>query len=562
MPRIKYLMTLWLSVFALCCSGLAQAETTVRATVDRNQVALEETLNLTLSADSILFSGEPDVSELSNDFHILNRQQSSRTNIVNGNISSSRQWDYTLAPKREGDLTIPAITMGNKQTKAISIRVTPPNSTRRQNTDNRQVWLEADITPRRGYVQQILEYSVKLYSSVNFLDATLDPLEVDNALVESLGESRYRQRIDGRSFQVIERRYAVFPQRSGTLEIPALTLQARVESYRPSLLDPGRLLIRRSPPMEIDIQSPPKDFDGALWLPAGDVELFEEWSSDPEQLQVGQSITRRVDIRAEGLMAAQLPALPRYDLAGAKLYPDQPILQNNKDEQILVGLRSESTAIITNEAGRYTLPEIKLAWWNTRANRAELAVLPARELVVSPAPGAPGDEAAEAATLSPEPSVTPLSDAANTTAETALTPYRIIIALLICTNLLCLWALLRRRNDAAGTPQRDTEQKNDQQEKTAYQRLRKACKQRDASAARAALQDWASHQQDGYRNLAELAAHEPAFATHVGNINAELYRAAEPCVDYAALLQTAATYRKQQAERPAKPALAPLYKSR
>ncbi|WP_161624257.1 BatD family protein [Spongiibacter marinus] len=561
MPRIKYLMTLWLSVFALCCSGLAQAETTVRATVDRNQVALEETLNLTLSADSILFSGEPDVSELSNDFHILNRQQSSRTNIVNGNISSSRQWDYTLAPKREGDLTIPAITMGNKQTKAISIHVTPPNSTRRQNTDNRQVWLEADITPRRGYVQQILEYSVKLYSSVNFLDATLDPLDVDNALVESLGESRYRQRIDGRSFQVIERRYAVFPQRSGTLEIPALTLQARVESYRPSLLDPGRLLIRRSPPMEIDIQSPPIDFDGALWLPAGNVEIFEEWSSDPEQLQVGESITRRVDIRAEGLMAAQLPALPRYDLAGAKLYPDQPILQNNKDEQILVGLRSESTAIIANEAGRYTLPEIKLAWWNTRTNRAELAVLPARELIVSPAPGAPGDEAAEAATLQPEPSAAPLSNATNTTAETALTPYRIIIALLICTNLLCLWALLRRRNDTAGTPQRDAEQKNDQQEKAAYQRLKKACKQRDASAARAALQDWASHQQDGYRNLAELAAHEPAFATHVDNINAELYRAAEPCVDYAALLQTAATYRKQQAESPAKPALAPLYKS-
>jgi hypothetical protein len=559
MPRIKYLATLWLSFFALCCSGLAQAETTVRATVDRNQVALEETLNLTLSADSILFSGEPDVSELSNDFHILNRQQSSRTNIINGKISSSRQWDYTLAPKREGDLTIPAITMGNKQTKAISIRVTPSNSARRQNTDNRQVWLEADITPRRGYVQQMLEYSVKLYSSVNFLDATLDPLEVDNALVESLGESRYHQRVDGRNFRVIERRYAVFPQRSGTLEIPALTLQARVESYRPSLLDPGRLLVRRSPPMEIDIQSPPADFDGALWLPAGNVEIFEEWSSDPEQLQVGESITRRVDIRAEGLMAAQLPALPRYDLAGAKLYPDQPVLQNNKDEQILVGLRSESTAIIANEAGRYTLPEIKLAWWNTRTNRAELAILPARELVVSPAPGASGDEAIETAASQLAPSATPLSGPA-TSAGTALTPYRIIIALLICTNLLCLWALLRRR-DRTEPALRDVEKKNDQHEKAAYQRLKKACKQRDAHAARAALQDWASHQQDGYRSLAELVAHEPAFATHVDNINAELYRAAEPCVDYAALLQTAATYRKQQAESPAKPALAPLYKS-
>ncbi|MAK43513.1 MAG: hypothetical protein CMN80_05085, partial [Spongiibacter sp.] len=231
---------------------------------------------------------------------------------------------------------------------------------------------------------------------------------------------------------------------------------------------------------------------------------------------------------------------------------------NNKDEQILVGLRSESTAMIANEAGRYTLPEIKLAWWNTRTNRAELAVLPARELVVSPAPGAPGDEAIETAASQAAPSATPLSGPAIST-DTPLAPYRIIIALLICTNLLCLWALLRRR-DRTEPPLRDTE-KNDQHEKAAYQRLKKACKQRDTRAARAALQDWASHQQDGYRSLAELVAHEPAFATHVDSINAELYRTTEPCVDYAALLQTAATYRKQQAASPAKPALAPLYKN-
>ena len=94
----------------------------------------------------------------------------------------------------------------------------------------------------------------------------------------------------------------------------------------------------------------------------------------------------------------------------------------------LLGLRE--THRKDSEAGRYTLPEIKLAWWNTRTNRAELAVLPARELVVSPAPGAPGDEAIETAASQAAPSATPLSGPA-TSAHTALTPYRIIIALLI-----------------------------------------------------------------------------------------------------------------------------------
>ncbi|WP_372864376.1 BatD family protein [Spongiibacter sp.] len=545
----------WLCLCILLVSGPLQADTNVRASVDRSRLALEETLILTLSADSILFSGEPDVSSLEDDFHILNRQQSSRTNIINGDISSSRQWDYTLAPKREGDITIPAIAMGDKFTKAITITVEPATSSRQQRADNRQVWLEADINPRRGYVQQMLEYSVKLFSSVNFLDASLDALEVDNALVESLGESRYRQRIDGRTYQVIERRYAIFPQRSGPLDIPALTLQARVESYRPSLLDPGRLLVRRSPPIQLDIQAPPAEFDGAVWLPASKLEIFEEWSGDPEQLQVGQSITRRVDIRAEGLMAAQLPALPAYALADAKVYPDQPSLQNSSEEQILVGLRSESSAIIPTRPGRYELPEIRIAWWDTRNNQPQLAVLPARQVHVVAAPGStdtavrPPVPLADTAPNSVSAPTAEPSGAAD--AHSHLT-YYIAIAVLLLGNLLSLFLLARRTKTAATPPASD----DNSQQKTALAALRKACKQRDTLATRAALQHWAQCGQAHYQSLETLADRHPDLAPYIAQLNAALYAPNGASPDFAGLLNTVTSDRRS-AERKAKSAALP-----
>lgn len=549
--KSRHLVTSLLLLLALI-SGNVHADTSVRASVDRNRLALDETLTLSLSADSMLFSDEPEIDVLEDDFHILNRQQSSRTNIINGSISSSRQWDITLAPKRDGDITIPAIRMGSKQTKPLTISVSPVAQQSASRSNNQQVWLEADITPRRAYVQQQLEYTVRLFSSVNFLDASLDQLEVEHALVESLGENRYRQRIDGRHYQVIERRYAIFPQRSGSLEIPALTLQARVESYRPSLLDPGRLLIKRSPPLQLQVQAPPSAFEGALWLPAKNIELFEEWSDDPEALQAGQSITRRVDIRADGLMAAQLPKLPATTLDGIKLYPDQPRLQNSTEESGLVGLRSESVAMIPTTAGDYRLPELRIAWWNTDTNTAELAVLPARTLKVL-APAA----------VSTAPEATPVAEAPSLPGNALPTPpstpvtgslpwlYGVIVALLL-SNLLSVGLLLhQRRKHGHHRPASDPKSSAAPQDKAAYAELKKAVgRSADAGTLRNALSQWADAWQPGYGQLHRLAEREPSLAPFILQLNENLYGDSDTELNGKALLGAVKECRRAGAKRP------------
>ena len=561
----RHWLTASLLLLLTLLSTALHADTNVRASVDRNRLSMDETLTLSLTADSMLFSDEPEVAALENDFHILNRQQSSRTNIINGSISSSRQWDLTLAPKREGEITIPAIRMGDKSTRPLTITVTrAPQGTANRSSDQ-QVWLEADITPRRAYVQQQLEYTVRLFSSVNFLDASLEQPEIDHALVESLGENRYRQRVDGRVYQVIERRYAVFPQRSGSLSIPALTLQARVESYRPSLLDPGRLVIKRSPPMEIQVQAPPASFDGALWLPAKNIELFEEWSDDPEQLQAGQSITRRVDIRAEGLMAAQLPKLPPLNLPGIKLYPDQPGLQNTTDESGLIGLRSESTAMIPTQPGDYTLPELRIAWWNTETNQPEVAVLPARTLRIAAAPGQIQDEATQPSIVAAPPTADNAAEIAPripaATSAQLFWLYGIIGALLL-SNLVCLGLLIRqRRKSHQPEPPTPGQQGSGAREKAAYNALKKVVSQRaDVATLRQALSDWGDAWQPGCGQLPRLAIQAKALAPYIEQLNRALYGNKEGGdIDGKGLLSAVENCRRESKRRSSDAPLPGLY---
>ncbi len=536
-------IALLLTLLALVAgSPIALGDTEVRATVDRTTVSLEETLTLTLSADSMLFSGEPDIAALQEDFHILNRQQSSRTNIVNGDISSSRQWEYTLAPKREGQITIPAIPMGKKSTRPITVTVSA--APQRQRSGNQQVWLEADITPRRSYVQAQLEYTVKLFSSVNFLDASLDAPTIDNAVVEPIGENRYRQQIDGRYFQVIERRYAIFPQRSGELEIPALTLQARVESYRPSLLDPGRLLIKRSPPLTVKIDPPPSQFSGSLWLPAANLDIVETWSGDVDSLEAGQSITRSIHIRADGLLAAQLPALPATVLDGARLYPDQAKLSNDVNDTGVSALRTESLAIIPGKAGTYTLPEIRIPWWNTRTNSPEVAILPARELKVSGGTAAaPTPTFAQSApNAATESNTAPLGEPAPAHSHRL---FWLAIGALALFNTALLIALLRRR--PAALTAAPAQKSND--EKTHFDALTKLCKNKaSAQALRAAINSWARSHPHLPNNLDALGREYEELRPFIDGMNLQLYGEGSGDIDHSALLDTLRQCRKGASE--------------
>jgi hypothetical protein len=543
---------------------LANAETNVRASVDRNQISSEETFILSLVADSILFSGEPDVSALEKDFHIINRQQSSRTNIINGEVNSSRQWDYTLAPKREGNLTIPAIPMGKHQTRALTLTVTKASQqSRGSNGDS--VYLESDVTPRSAYVQAELEYTVKIFTSINFLDASLEAPEVDNAIVEATGEQRYQSLVDGRYYQVIERRYSIYPQTSGDLTIPALTLQARVEGYRPSMLDPGRLVVKRSQEHRLKIMPPPKDFSGAVWLPAKALALTESWSKDPEHIQIGDSITRNVDIQAKGLLGSQLPALPTYTIAKAKLYTDQAKIEKGDEQSEWSGIRSESIAIIPTTAGEIILPEVRIPWWNTRTNKAEVAVLPERRIVVSP--GLVNDADSNALPRNSENIMQ--SDGSTTilaTPEQSHSPSTsllwIIIASLCISNFGFALAWYKRSSNKESQHRGPSSPIVNRSEAVAFNKLKKSIQAgADTQCLRADLVHWGQCYYQQALSLSQIGSRCDELKPYCQALDAQLFGERGEAIDSNELLEAVKRQRATSTSKAPSQALAPLYSS-
>ncbi|MCA0893701.1 BatD family protein [Microbulbifer agarilyticus] len=363
-----------LLLLIMACAANAQD---LSASVDRNELAINETFTLTLRYSGKQSGGQPDFNLLEQDFEVLSRQQSNQYRVINGRAESFVEWTVILAPLKEGKLFVPSLHLHGEVSDAIPITVNQAGQV--PAGQNRKAFLEVETDKEKIFVQEQLLVKVRLYTTVGLHDIATDPLQIPGAHVEKVDEQRFERRIDGVGHAVYELTYAVFPESSGELQIPSLNYVAVTGRRDPfSLFNRNAQRIRlRSDVKTIQVEPKPDSYSGSHWLPAASLGLVQSWSKDPEEFKVGEPITRIINLRAEGLRAAQLPPLPQLNIDGLKTYPDQPQQENQTGAGGVDGSRIETTAIVATKPGSYQLPAITITWWDTKSGRQRATQLPA-----------------------------------------------------------------------------------------------------------------------------------------------------------------------------------------
>ena len=396
----------WLIGIVLAVVALP-VQARVIASIDRALIDANESFNLSISVDNML-SDEPDVSALADNFDVLGAQESNNTRIYNGEITQQRLFTFQLMPKRAGVLDIPPIRVGREASQPLSITVRAADTT---SAAGRDIFIEVALDRESTWVQAEVILNLRVYRAALVRQEQLREPAFDGpeVLVQRLGDDRsFTKQIGDRSYDVYERRYAIYPQSSGTLDIGEFVYSGRI--WQRSRLSSRRLF--RSEPLSIEVQPippPPVAFPDASWLPASDIELTQRWNPDASRAVAGEPVTRAITLRATGLMAAQLPPLEPDIDAAVRVYPDQPELETQQAENGLIGIRTERYAVIAAAPGNYVAPAVQLPWWDVDESRWVVAELPATALVVAPGaadpgltpPAAAGDGAADTATATP-----------------------------------------------------------------------------------------------------------------------------------------------------------------
>jgi hypothetical protein len=496
---------------SLLWTAQAQAAGLV-ASVDRTRLNSGETIELTLESSDVTQFGKPDLAPLESLFEVRGTRQVNQLTTLNGDNRATTRWIVTLLPLQNGSVVIPSLKLGDVESQPITVQVVESES---QNTASKlaPVFIDASLDQTSVYVQAQAILTLRIYHSVSLYDdSSLPPLQIPDARIEQLGESRtYEKDINGVRHGVIEMRYAIYPQHSGELIIPGQIFNAALVDAQPAqdatAQSPksGKLMRISSGELLLTVKAKPTTYPADLpWLPARSLTLSESWSPEPEHVQVGDSMTRSLTVKAEGLASSQLPPLPGTEVSGLRRYPDQPVLGNQNTDRGLVGSREDREALVPARSGSIELPSVDVVWWNTFEDHLEHSSLPARTLQVTANPSLMVD--------------TPAGNSpVNASADSeSLWRWKLSSLILACTTLLGfgLWWRARWQPAVARTAQTGPSPR------TVLDELKRACQANDPQATRQALDAWARQQPE---TLADMAARFVPLSDALDGLNGALY---------------------------------------
>ncbi|MGZ8173187.1 MULTISPECIES: BatD family protein [Methylobacter] len=474
---------------------------------DRNPVSLDESFQIIFTANDTP-DNDPDFGPLEQDFEILGQSQSSNSSWINGQSSKTIQWTVNVMAKHPGSLVVPAVKFGDDVSQPASILVTQATANKAVDTDD-DLFLEVEATPQSPYVQSQVLYTVRLYRRVEIAQASLNEPELGDAVIEKLGDdSNYNTQINGVNYLVTERKYSIFPQKSGSLTIKPLMLTAEVvANTRPnfngffnSQMTKTKKISSKS--VTLDVKPAPATFTGKHWLSAEQLVLKEEWSGDNQQMKVGEPLTRTLTLLAKGTTVGQLPEINIGKIDDRlKTYPDQPVLQEQKKPEGLIAFREEKIAIIPSKAGFYKLPAIEIPWFNSQSQKMEIAKIPETAIT---ALDAAGTQQAPVTPVAPAEGQQPKKAEQSTPITTP--PQQQNIWLWVSAFLALGWLATLAYFLIKRSAKKPVAEKSEQEIRLedSVKSLKKACTDNNAAAAKDALLAW-GRQKYGAASLGAIA---------------------------------------------------------
>jgi hypothetical protein len=382
---------IFFTILALCICGIAySADTTFTAGVDKNAVALDDTVQYTLKVEGQSGSvPKPDPPKFTN-LNVVSQGQSSNFSFVNGQMSSSVSFVYTLQPEKTGPAHIGAasLTIGGKTytTEPISITVGRAEGKKAQPQsrpgtrsmfpgfpDNddffnsrlpRQhqpikdpVKTELKASQTTVYVNQQIMLTFTFYRKANVYRVQYAPPDTKGFWDIKLPEDKKDRDVslNGVRYLAHDLKTILFPTTAGDFTIGAATLNVQTDPFSATqAMKTDTLKIRVLP---LPTEGKPESFSGAV----GDYQM--DVSLKQSKVERGQPVQLTAKIRGRGniqTISEPVIALPKeFKKLSATGKED-----TTKDASGLSGSKSFDIVLIPLKEGSFTLPPFEFSFFD------------------------------------------------------------------------------------------------------------------------------------------------------------------------------------------------------
>ena len=354
----------------------ANASPGLTASVDRTKVTLGEEINLSLVAEEIGKIVDPELPAI-NGIQFYFKGTSSRTQIINGNVTSSETYNYSIVCNKIGKITIPPITLtvnGQKYTSeelVIEVTKTSDNS----NIDNsKNSFVTVQVNNKNPYLNEQVVYTFKFYTKVQTDLFQKNFPDFKGFWVEDIGKDNvYDKIIDSQRYNILEVNKAIYPTRSGVIEIKPTTFLVEVvyqdNSGLGSIFSSTRKEVQKfvTGSIKLNVKDLPKAPQGFSGIVSNNLSLKSALTN--ERVKTGDSANLKIDIQGIGNIN-DLKKIP-LKIKNTKIYEDKATEKSTVEGNHLSWEKNFNYSIIPLKKGQIDLPPTSVVYFNPKKEKYE-----------------------------------------------------------------------------------------------------------------------------------------------------------------------------------------------
>ncbi len=166
--------------------------------------------------------------------------------------------------------------------------------------------------------------------------------------------------INGKQYATQLWQIDITPEQTGLLEIPALTFN--IQYMDDKGIKQKKSL--RSDILAMFVNLPEPLRDKGKYVVSSDLQLYDAWSENELQYQVGDVISRELVIEVADITAVQIPELIFKPINGIKINIQEAKLQDQRNRGVQSARLTQQVNYIIQKPGSYQLGGEQLLWWH------------------------------------------------------------------------------------------------------------------------------------------------------------------------------------------------------
>lgn len=186
------------------------------------------------------------------------------------------------------------------------------------------------------------------------------------------------------TYTVQRHELSILAQRGGEQTIPSITVRFH---FKRNPLDKNEVAATvKTPPVKFTVKVPPGAEKLGNLISARDLKVEETWKPDPGKAKAGDAFTRTIEYSAPDVPAMAFPPFPPGKIDGLGVYPKPPEVLDHSERGTLTGKRRDTITYICQRPGQFTIPAVRLTWFDLDAKKLQTIAFPARTFDVAPNP--------------------------------------------------------------------------------------------------------------------------------------------------------------------------------